>query len=118
MMGLKGIVDMHLFRFYVDDKGWPVMQYKKSSTDVDWLHKVNPIKMWKEDAKGTPNCRLANPSLYNQIPYGVALFLLQPPHLTIPKGHFQTQGRQRTQIPHSQGPTKIHRFLENRHVPQ
>ena len=34
---LKGIIDMHLFRFYVDDQGWPVMQYKKSSTDADWV---------------------------------------------------------------------------------
>ena len=52
---------MHLFQFYVDDQGWPVMQYKKSSTDADWLPKVNPISMWKEDADGNPKLPLGEP---------------------------------------------------------
>ena len=41
---LKGIIDMYLFQSYMYDKSWPVMQYK-SSTNVDWLPKVNPIRM-------------------------------------------------------------------------
>ena len=44
-----------------------------------------PLGCGKRMPTGTPNCRLANPSLYNQIPYWVALFLLQPAHPTIPK---------------------------------
>ena len=55
---LKCIIDMHLFRFYVDDQGWPVMEYKKSSIDADWLPKVNPIRMWKEDANENPKLPL------------------------------------------------------------
>ena len=34
--GPKKIVDlddMHLFWFYIDDQGWPVMRYKKRSID-------------------------------------------------------------------------------------
>ena len=42
------------------------MQYKKSSTDADWLPKVNPIRMWKEDANGNP-----------KLPLGES-FLIQP----------------------------------------
>ena len=75
---LKGIIEMHLFRFYDDDKGWPVMQYRKSSTDVDCCLRSIPLGCGNRMPTETPNCPLANPSLYNQIPYGVALFLLQP----------------------------------------
>ena len=37
------------------------MQYKKSSTDADWLPKVNPIRMWKEDANKNPKLPLDEP---------------------------------------------------------
>ena len=28
---LIGLGEMHLFKFYVDNDGWPVMRYKKSA---------------------------------------------------------------------------------------
>ena len=28
--------EMHLFKFYVDNDGWPVMRYKKSVVDAQW----------------------------------------------------------------------------------
>ena len=33
---LIGLGEIHLFKFYVDDDGWPVMRYKKSTVDVQW----------------------------------------------------------------------------------
>ena len=35
-MRLIGLGEMHLFKFYVDDDGWPVMKYKKSAVDAQW----------------------------------------------------------------------------------
>ena len=31
-----GLGEMHLFKFYVDDDGWPVMRYKKLAVDAQW----------------------------------------------------------------------------------
>lgn len=39
---------MHLFKFYIDDKGWPLMHYKKRCTDKSWLPPENPRRMWRE----------------------------------------------------------------------
>ena len=33
---LIGLGEMHLFKFYVDDDGWPVMRYMKSTVDAQW----------------------------------------------------------------------------------
>ena len=33
---LIGLGEIHLFKFYVDDDGWPVMRYKKSTVDAQW----------------------------------------------------------------------------------
>ena len=35
-MRLIGLGEMHLFKFYVGDDGWPVMRYKKSAVDAQW----------------------------------------------------------------------------------
>ena len=34
---LIGLRDIHLFKFYVDEEGWPIIQYKESTTDTTWL---------------------------------------------------------------------------------
>ena len=34
---LIGLGEMYLFKFYVDDDGWPVMRYKKSVIDAQCL---------------------------------------------------------------------------------
>ena len=39
---LIGLGEMHLFKFYVDDDGWPVMRYKKSTVDAQWLSVNRP----------------------------------------------------------------------------
>ena len=31
-----GLGEMYLFKFYVDDEGWPVMKYKKLAVDAQW----------------------------------------------------------------------------------
>jgi hypothetical protein len=41
------------FKFYVQDDGWPVMQYKVLSTHDEWLPK-DGVKMWKSNIKGEP----------------------------------------------------------------
>ena len=51
---IVGLADMHLFRFYVDDQGWPVMRYKKRSTDQSWLPPGKPVRMWRQKEDGTP----------------------------------------------------------------
>ena len=82
---LKGIIDMDLFQFYVDDQGWPVMQYKKSSTNADWLPKVNPIRMWKEDANKNPKLPLGKSFPVQPNPIWGCTLPPPIPHLTIPK---------------------------------
>nr|PNR58557.1 hypothetical protein PHYPA_005552 [Physcomitrium patens] len=55
---LIGLGDMHLFKFYVEeegeDKGWPVMRYKKRATDQSWLPPGPAVKMWRANDDGTP----------------------------------------------------------------
>ena len=34
---LIGLGDMHLFKFFVNDEGWPIMLYKESTVDLHWL---------------------------------------------------------------------------------
>jgi hypothetical protein len=42
---------MQLFWFFVDEVGWPMMQYKVSLTDVLWNLKDGPtIQLWEKDA--------------------------------------------------------------------
>jgi len=51
---LVGHTKMHLFWFFVDEVGWPVMQSKVSPTDVLWSPKDGPtIVLWKVDGQ---NC--------------------------------------------------------------
>ena len=52
---LIGLGDMHLFKFYVDSDGWPVMRWKKSAVDTEWQPQNKPaIRLWKEDDNGRP----------------------------------------------------------------
>lgn len=41
------------FKFFVDDNGWPIMQYKLNCTVKNWLPEAG-IKLWKPDADGRP----------------------------------------------------------------
>ena len=41
------------YKFFVDDNGWPIMQYKRACTDTQWLPKEG-LKLWKEDAEHNP----------------------------------------------------------------
>lgn len=41
------------FKFFVDDNGWPIMQYKLNCTRKTWKPALG-IKLWKEDAEGRP----------------------------------------------------------------
>ena len=52
---LIGLGEMHLFKFYVDDDGWPVMRYKKSAVDAQWqpLNRP-PIRLWVANGNGGP----------------------------------------------------------------
>ena len=46
---------MHLFKFYVDDDGWPVMRYKKSAIDAQWLLFNKPsIQLWVANGDDGP----------------------------------------------------------------
>ena len=52
---LIGLGEMHLFKFYVDDDGWPVMRYKKSAVDAQWqpLNRP-PVRLWVANGDGSP----------------------------------------------------------------
>ena len=55
---------MHLFKFYVDEEGWPIMQFKELAIHAHWLPRDKPaIRLWKEDVDGKPMipCGLPNP---------------------------------------------------------
>jgi len=46
---------MHHFKFYVDVDGVPVMRYKKSIVDSQWLPTDKPsLCLWKQDSNGRP----------------------------------------------------------------
>jgi hypothetical protein len=48
-------MEMHFFQFFVDEVGWPMMQYKVSPTNALWSLKDDPtIQLWKEDGTGLP----------------------------------------------------------------
>lgn len=52
---LIGLGDIHLFKFYVDEEGWPVMRYKESAIDTHWLPRNKPPRrLWKADEDGNP----------------------------------------------------------------
>jgi len=41
------------FKFFMDDNGWPIMQYKLNCTVKNWTPE-DGIKLWKADAEGRP----------------------------------------------------------------
>ena len=50
-----GLGEMHLFKFYVDGDGVPVMKFKKSAVDSKWLPTDMPSQcVWKKDLRGRP----------------------------------------------------------------
>ena len=51
---LEGHGSPQQFKFYKHCSGWPMMQYKISCTDSDWLPKEGGIKLWKDDDFGKP----------------------------------------------------------------
>jgi hypothetical protein len=52
---IVGDTERHLFWFFVDEVGWPVMQCKLSLTNALWSLKNDPtIQLWKEDGIGRP----------------------------------------------------------------
>ncbi len=59
-----GHTKMHLFRFFVGEVGWPMMQYKVSPTDALWSPKGGPtIRLWKEDGTGRAKLLAKVPNL-------------------------------------------------------
>lgn len=63
---LTGLGSKHLFKFYVDDEGWPVMKYKNKATDNTWLPAGTSIRMWCDDGKGMPSLPVGDPK---HVPY-------------------------------------------------
>ena len=61
-MRLIGLGEMHLFKFYVDDDGWPVMRYKKSVVDAQWqpLNRP-PVQLWVANRDGGPKLPQGSP---------------------------------------------------------
>ena len=59
---LIGLGEMHLFKFYVDDDGWPVMRYKKSAVDAQWqpLNRP-PDRLWISNGDGSPKLPQGSP---------------------------------------------------------
>ena len=41
------------YKFFMDDNGWPIMQYKLACTNLAWLP-TEGVKLWKEDAEHKP----------------------------------------------------------------
>ena len=65
---LIGLGDMHLFKFFVDDKGWPVMLYKESAVDLHWLPCNKPhVRLWKANANNRPRIPRGIPK---PVPFG------------------------------------------------
>jgi hypothetical protein len=48
------------YKFFVDDSGWPIMQYKLACTDIPWLPE-DGLKLWKKDADDKPLLPQGNP---------------------------------------------------------
>ena len=59
---LIGLGEMHLFKFYVDNNGWPVMRYKKSAVDAQWqpLNRP-PVRLWVANGDGNPKLPQGSP---------------------------------------------------------
>jgi hypothetical protein len=58
---LIGLGDIHLFKFYVDEEEWPVLQDKESATDTTWLPRNKPaLRLWKEATDGKPMIPIGN----------------------------------------------------------
>lgn len=51
---IVGLHDMHLFKLFVDDNGWPIMRYEKRSTDKSWLPPGDAVQMWTFDEDDRP----------------------------------------------------------------
>ena len=50
---LIGLGEMHLFKFYIDNEGVPVMTYKKSTVNTQWLPTDRPpLWLWKNNSSG------------------------------------------------------------------
>jgi len=45
---LVGHSNERQYKFFMDDNGWPIMQYKLVCTDILWLPE-HGLKLWKED---------------------------------------------------------------------
>ena len=57
-----GLGEMHLFKFYVDGDGVPVMKFKKSAVDSKWLPIGMPSRcLWKKDLRGRPMLPIGYP---------------------------------------------------------
>jgi hypothetical protein len=41
------------YKFFMDDNGWPIMQYKLACTDMSWMPEEG-LKLWKEDEDKKP----------------------------------------------------------------
>ena len=85
---LVGIGDMHLFKFYVDNDGVPIMKYKKSAVDSVWLPTDKPaIRLWKRDQHGRSILPHGFPKPVPFKPVGgsdvnLSVYLTQPAHQT------------------------------------
>jgi hypothetical protein len=59
---LEGHTNEQQFKFYKDDNGWPLIQYKLWCTDSDWLPKENGgIRLWQENVDGHPKLPSGSP---------------------------------------------------------
>ena len=72
---LIGLGEMHLFKFYVDDDGWPVMRYKKSTIDAQWLPVNRPfVQLWIAKGDGGPKLPQGSPKKVHSILCGEIRF--------------------------------------------
>jgi hypothetical protein len=59
---LQGHTNAQQFKFYKDDNGWPLMQYKLWCIDSDWLPKENgDIRLWQGHVDGRPKVPSGSP---------------------------------------------------------
>jgi hypothetical protein len=57
-------IDMHMFNFFVDSLGWPLMQYKVSPTNLMWSPIHGPlIRLWKANLDNSLKLPIGVPSL-------------------------------------------------------
>ena len=67
---LIGLRDMHLFKFFMDDKGWSLMLYKESTVDLHWLPcNKPPDHLWKAYANNRPRIsrRISKPVSFRHV---------------------------------------------------